>query len=154
MPIVNGHQAATGCVAAGHRGWYVGQAAIEEAQAFGFELDAEGQAAVERYYSYMTNESTPEEHSELFEIVVGQGGIVDEATEWLNDHTHGIRKRDGADVTWGEVEGEWFLADGTVVPEEQVQRFLWHWWEGEFFLSPYCGGDDPDCEDETCAHWE
>jgi hypothetical protein len=31
------------------------------------------------------------------------------------------------------------------------QGFVWHWCDGEFFLSPICGDDD--CEDETCAHW-
>ena len=36
---------------------------------------------------------------------------------------------------------------------DTVQRFVWHWHDGEFFLSPIC--DDPDeCEDETCAHWD
>jgi hypothetical protein len=29
--------------------------------------------------------------------------------------------------------------------------FVWHWHDGEFFLSPLC--DDLDCTDETCAHW-
>lgn len=25
-----------------------------------------------------------------------------------------------------------------------------HWHDGEFFISPYCGGEE-ECEDETCA---
>ena len=29
---------------------------------------------------------------------------------------------------------------------------VWHWHDGEFFLSPICD-DDETCEDETCAHW-
>lgn len=30
---------------------------------------------------------------------------------------------------------------------------IWHWHDGEFFLSSIC--DDPDeCTDDTCAHWE
>lgn len=32
------------------------------------------------------------------------------------------------------------LADGRVA----------HWHDGEFFLSPYCGGEE-ECADETCA---
>ena len=33
--------------------------------------------------------------------------------------------------------------------------FLWHWRDGEFFLSPYCGGEgEPDDDhDPTCACW-
>lgn len=27
---------------------------------------------------------------------------------------------------------------------------LWHWHDGEFFLSPWCGDDD-DCTDDDCA---
>ena len=33
------------------------------------------------------------------------------------------------------------------------EGFVWHRSDGEFFLSPYCGGDDANCEDPTCYHW-
>lgn len=32
------------------------------------------------------------------------------------------------------------------------EGFVWHWSDGEFFLSPICD-DGETCEDETCAHW-
>lgn len=28
--------------------------------------------------------------------------------------------------------------------------YLWHWQDGEFFLSPYCGNDD-ECDNDECA---
>jgi hypothetical protein len=128
-PAVNNHDyAEPGCWAAGHRGWYIGDRVIEIAEGFGYELDAEGQAVRERYYA---GESDPE--SDDFEIVVGQGGIVDEAEQWLNDHTDGCRKSDGAHVFW---HGQWYDDDGNAVPDEDVQRFVWHFSDGEFFLSP------------------
>jgi hypothetical protein len=30
--------------------------------------------------------------------------------------------------------------------------FVWHWHDGEFFLSPLC--ENGDCNDDTCAHWD
>lgn len=119
MPIVNGHNAEVGCYAEGSRGWYAGERVIDVAIDFGWELDAEAEAAVERYYH--GEDRFDNDSDDLVEVVAGQGGIVDEAEEWLNDHTS--------------------------------EGFLWHWHEGEFFLSPIC--DDPEtCTDETCAHWD
>ena len=33
------------------------------------------------------------------------------------------------------------------------EGFMWHWHDGEFFLSPFCGDpeDGSTCADETCA---
>ncbi len=30
--------------------------------------------------------------------------------------------------------------------------YIWHWHDGEFFLSPLC--ENGDCDDDTCAHWD
>ena len=45
---------------------------------------------------------------------------------------------------WYADEAERWLNDNT------ADGFVWHWSDGEFFLSPYCGDDD-GCDDETCA---
>lgn len=35
--------------------------------------------------------------------------------------------------------------------EHTDDGYVWHWSDGEFFLSPMC--ENGDCDDETCAHW-
>jgi hypothetical protein len=116
MPTTNGHEVVTGCVLDNHFGWHNHARLINEvAIPFGFVLDDEGQAAVDRYDTGdpdQTDENDPE-------VVMD---ILREAEDWLNEHT----------------------TDG----------YLWHWSDGDFFLSPWCGGDDPDCDDDECAHWD
>lgn len=34
--------------------------------------------------------------------------------------------------------------------EHTDDGYLWHWSDGEFFLSPFCGDE---CDDEMCACW-
>ena len=34
--------------------------------------------------------------------------------------------------------------------DHTTDGYLWHWQDGEFFLSPYCGGDE-DCDDDECV---
>lgn len=34
----------------------------------------------------------------------------------------------------------------------ETEGYLWHWRDGEFYLSPIC--EDGDCDDDTCAHWD
>lgn len=37
--------------------------------------------------------------------------------------------------------------------DHTASGYVWHWRDGEFFLSPLC--ENPDaCTDETCAHWD
>ena len=62
--------------------------------------------------------------------------VTNEATERMTDAL--IGQGGYAD------EAEAWLNDNT------EEGFVWHWSDGEFFLSPYCGGDE-DCNDETCA---
>jgi hypothetical protein len=101
MPITNGHEVETGCVADGaNRGWYVGRRVIEEAESLGWELDAEGVAAVELYYS---GETDVEGYDDAADIVSNQGGILDEAEQWLNDHT-------SEGFVWCWFDGSFFLS--------------------------------------------
>jgi hypothetical protein len=81
--------------------------------------------------------------------------MMDEAERWLNEHTPAECRDCGQPVEshptgwWSHIglRGQcWRLSDG-----ESVQGYLWHWSDGEFFLSPMC--DDEDCDDDTCAHW-
>lgn len=46
------------------------------------------------------------------------------------------------------------IADGieSALNARLGEGFVAHWFDGEFFISPYCG-DDPECSDDTCAHW-
>jgi hypothetical protein len=37
--------------------------------------------------------------------------------------------------------------------EHTPDGYVWHWRDGEFFLSPICDDED-DCTDDTCAHWD
>jgi len=40
----------------------------------------------------------------------------------------------------------------TWLNDHTSEGFVWHWHDGEFFLSPICD-DEEECDDETCAHW-
>lgn len=40
----------------------------------------------------------------------------------------------------------------TALNNATPEGLLWHWHDGEFFLSPLCDDEDT-CTDETCAHW-
>lgn len=37
--------------------------------------------------------------------------------------------------------------------ENTPEGWLWHWRDGEFYLSPLCD-DEENCTDEECAHWD
>lgn len=142
MPIVNGQEAVCGLVLDGHFGWHNHVRMLEVAEGFGWEIDDELRAVMTRYdsgwkllngFSVEVVDLVRVERDALHEIIFE---AMDEAERWLNDHTHGTRKCDGADVTWGEVDGAWFLGDGTIVPDDEVQTYSWGWYDGEFFLSP------------------
>lgn len=49
-------------------------------------------------------------------------------------------------TSWAADEAETALNDATPA------GWMWHWHDGEFFLSPICD-DENNCTDETCAHW-
>ena len=159
MPYTNGQLVNTGCVAEGSRGWYAGQRVIEEAQGLGWELDAEGQEAVDRYYTSAWDSEDPADAT--FEIVVGQGGIVDEAAQWLNDNTPPTCPNCGqpaepSEGQFGTSVGFWrhVNGQGSCIYRlfDHVLSYVWYWHDGEFFLSPICD-DEEECSDDECAHW-
>lgn len=150
MPITNGHDVEPGCYVEGHWGQYGPDHLADQAEGLGWAPDRPtDDPRIIRSFA----EAIMDAGSDDIMLWEWHSESANDIERWLNDHTHGTRKGDGADVTWGEVDGAWFLSDGTIVPDDQVQNYVWHWHDGEFFLSPIC--DDPDnCEDETCAHWE
>jgi hypothetical protein len=169
VPLTNGHDVEPGCYGDGaNRGWYIGDHVIDIALSFGWELDDEGRAAVERYYRSDPGEAGEIEYADAADIVASQGGIIDEAIDWLNDHTPPICPRCGSAAYWED--GDWYHEDlndrddvwdrrfchGDDAVDEnylaQPQSYVWHFHDGSFFLSPLC--EDGDCDDETCAHWD
>lgn len=160
---VNGIPAETGCYIDGHWGQYGPDRLAEIAE--GFDWVPDDPLDDPRELRNIADNLADDADDGVVNVHAPQGWTEADAWErhheaaerildWLNDHTHGTRKSDGADVTWGEVDGAWFLNDGTVVPDDQeVRKFVWHWHDGEVFLSTIC--DDPDtCTDDTCAHWD
>jgi hypothetical protein len=142
MPIVNGHQAETGCYVEGHWGQYGPDHLADQAEAFGWtpgsSLDdprivrefldfLEGSG----YGGYDATGALWERHSET----------GDEIANWLNEHTP-------ADQYGGMVLAE----PGPGLVEAPPKNYVWHWHDGEFFLSPIC--ENGDCDDDTCAHWD
>lgn len=147
MPTTNNHNVTTGLVLDGHYGWHNHARMIAEAVGLGYVISDDDQAIVDRYDEGDSDPNGPDD-----EVVVD---IMDSAERWLNEHTPGCCKDCGEPVEshltgwWSHVglRGQcWRLSDG-----ENVQHYVWHWTDGEFFLSPMC--DDQDCDDETCAHW-
>jgi hypothetical protein len=84
--------------------------------------------------------------------------IGDEIEQWLNDRTPMVCLNCGETMCWEEDlyraihdhNRRMYCADGVM---GKPQSYVWHWHDGEFFLSPTC--EDPDdCEDLDCAHWD
>jgi hypothetical protein len=121
---VNGQECNTGLVLDGHFGWHNHVRMLEVAEGLGWEIDDELRAYMDLYESgdYDQDSNVPEY---IFEA-------MDEAENWLNDHTQGF-----------PLEPE---------PGRPNISYIWHWSDGEFFLSPLC--ENGDCDDETCAHWD
>lgn len=71
----------------------------------------------------------------------------DLVARWVNDETMTDDDDSLTDAVLAIAdESETWLNDHT------ADGFVWHWHDGEFFLSPMC--EDGDCQDETCAHWD
>ena len=144
----NGHAVQTGCVLDNHWGWHNHARLIFLAADLGFPLDEADADHVRAY-----DEDGDEDY---MEVVAGQGGIMDDAEQWLNDNTVPTC-RDCGEAMYATSDGFYRhvgYSNGRtpcgVAATDTVQHYLWHWHDGDFFLSPYCGGDD-DCADDMCA---
>lgn len=144
MPIVNGHEAECGCYVEGHWGQYGPDHLAEQAEGFGWEpkqVEINGRfydddprtwrAIAESHDRACDDKDCPFWNPDYPGATAWEYHIeaADDIETWLNS------------VTSSENE------DG------DQPGYVWHWRDGEFFLSPIC--DDPeDCNDDTCAHWD
>lgn len=171
MPIVNGHQAETGCYVDGHWGQYGPDRLAEQAEAFGWPSTEDDDPRWWRTVAQALDDGLPppegtpdgidaagawERHSES----------ADDIERWLNDNTAVMCKNCGHPLVYDHGIDEYrhhplgHSDDSRDCPAENQngeradpQHYVWHWSDGEFFLSPIC--DDPEvCDDDTCAHWE
>lgn len=128
MPIVNGHPAETGCYVNGHWGQYGPDRLADQAEAFGWCADGE-------------SEDYPNE------------GYQNDPRYWRRVADRHARHGDDREVDAWQAHSEAADAIERWLNDRTEDGYVWHWHDGEFFLSPLC--DDPDgCTDETCAHWD
>lgn len=72
-----------GCWLDGNQGWHNHYRVVELAVGYGLPLTAEDKAALAGYVEDRENGIDTEEAGERFEAVLGQGGLVDKATDHL-----------------------------------------------------------------------
>ena len=152
MPTTNGHEVSTGCVLDNHWGWHNHARLIATAVELGFPINDEEQATILRY------DAGDDPDGSLAEVVAGQGGIMDDAEAWLNDHTPAECFHCGQPVELTD-SGQWWRHVGLwrdtcgVQFADHARHYVWHWHDGDFLLSTLC--DDPDeCTDDMCGHWD
>lgn len=149
MPTTNGHAVTTGLVLDGHFGWHNHKRMIDVACDLGFPLPESDRVVLDAYDSGEHNEDMT--HEFVFEM-------MDEAEQWLNHNTPPVCTQCGEPVEWRP--SGWFTHVGlrgqcSLRMSDTCQRYMWHWWEGDFMLSPWCGKEDgdPGCDDDTCICW-
>lgn len=71
-----------GCWLGGHFGWHNAYRVVEKAHAYGFTIPSEYMDVMQNYWDHGTFTSF-EETDEQWEAVHGQGGLADQATEFL-----------------------------------------------------------------------
>ena len=128
MPEINGQTLGTGCYVDGHWGQYSASRVLGIADAIlGTNYTAEATAAMIEDHNSDDPYSSP---------LPTDGCMTDELP--------------GCEIASEAAdEAESALNDAT------PDGYLWHWYDGEFFLSPDCGRDGygpdaDDCDDETC----
>jgi hypothetical protein len=148
MPTTNGHEVQTGCVLSAPYGWHNHGRLIDVAESLGFPLTNADRDLVSNYN--MTGGIDDAEY------VIGQGGIMDDAEAWLNANT-GVECLTCGQPVQRTDSGAWYVhvglqGDCPVRMSDSAQHYVWHWTDGEFYLSVLCE-DAETCQDETCAHW-
>lgn len=167
VTIVNGHRVETGCYVDGHWGQYGPDHLADRAEGFGWEprmvsVDGFDKSVADdpRVWRALAESLDILDHRDLAgEIWEFHTESADAIEQWLNDHTAVMCATCGAAISWADDanadidEPQWLHVDWGEHEEPIVpRRFLWHWHDGEFFLSPICD-DDKNCTDDTCAHW-
>lgn len=108
-------QPSTGCWIDGHWGHYGPARLIEIAQDYGFGITDLDEKAMESYRDWDKDDFLDEATGEYYnasEWILMQGGLADEAEDWLNDNV----ARPGLSFGWSD--GEFFYMD-------------YHWWSEE-----------------------
>ena len=134
MPEINGHNYEPGCYADGRWGNYALSHMLERAdEILGTSYWDDAQSA------YL---QTPT--------------VVCTETDDGYTYSDGPTPAETGETIWDGFTFE-FLPDiadeaETALNDATPEGFVWHWHDGEFFLSHLCD-DETTCEDETCAHW-
>jgi hypothetical protein len=121
---------------------------IAEAVALGYSVSDADQAVIDRYDN---DNSEPDSNDP--EVVAD---LMDQAEAWLNDHTPSECLTCGQPVERTD-SGAWWVhvglqGDCPTRFADTARHYLWHWSDGEFYLSVLCEDSD-SCIDDTCAHW-
>ena len=125
MPIINGHSVETGCYIDGHWGQYGTDRLADIAEGFGWKAF-----------------HPTDDPREMRRVAEADPQITASWTEWYWEQHH----------AGGDAIEEWLnVATSNHDADGSQPGYIWHWYNGEFFLSPMC--DDGDCDDETCIHW-
>ncbi len=135
MPIVNGHPAECGCYVEGHWGQYGPDHLADQAEGFGWSPDKPtDDPRILRHFA----DQLMDAGLDVILLWEWHSESGDDIETWLNDHTEpGF--------------GGMVLAEpGPGLVEAPPKNYVWHWHDGEFFLSPLC--ENGDCDDDTCAH--
>lgn len=142
MPRVNGHTAETGCYVEGHWGQYGPDHLADQASAFGWEptTPLDDPRVVRAFLDFLEGSGYGgyDATGALWERHTETG---DEIIQWLNEHTPPDQ--------WAGMK----LREPGPGMDPITQSYVWHWRDGEVFLSPMCDGEE-DCTNEECAHWE
>lgn len=161
MTKVNGHEAEHGCYIDGHWGQYGPDRLAEVAEGFGWSTSL-SPVDDPRVIRKVADDVEAMGYADAaLAIWEWRTDAADAIEEWLNDRTpptcidcgramyptsDGFYRHDG-------------LTNGTAVDlcghaaTLDADHHVWHWRDGELFLSPLCDDDD-DCDDDTCAHWD
>lgn len=114
-PIGLGYEFSTGCWIDGHWGHYGVSRLVEIAQDLGMEISGLDESALWAYKNseeQFQDEITGEYHSSS-EWMLMQGGLADEAEDWLNENI----AKPGFSFGWND--GEFFLMDYQWWSEEE-----------------------------------
>lgn len=159
MPYVNGHDAEHGCYIDGHWGQYGLDRLADIAEDFGWKAASVqddpriwrriAERRADRHEpdpscgvcgAHVRFDASSREHR-------GESGFcVHNTPTWPISHAWECAADAAADIE------EWLNDRTCRTPTDTADHHVWHWSDGEFFLSPLCGDDD--CDDPTCAHWD
>ena len=125
--LVHGEPADTGCYVEGHWGQYGPDHLADQAEGFGWKPETclDDPRQIRLIIDHIETCGYPRDHTDMRSEAVG---IISSLWEAHTEAADDIE-------TW--------LNDHT------SDGHIWHWTDGEFFLSPWCD-DAFDCNDDTC----